>query len=167
MSAWGSLGDHTFGLRAGPSAETLKIGADVATHSRIGRKPTQQHTAPKLQEYELSITLHNSDYDVANVIDALRESCETSEILDLVIGDQPNTGAWAGQWVILDLDVETIKRAPGGGLYSADVKIKLREWVQREGLETSQRKPPPAVRPKKPAAPAGSGYARNEAEANK
>jgi len=160
MANWGSLGDHVFGLRAGPSAETLKLGAEIVTHARVGRKPTQQLAALKLQEYELSITLHNRDYDVASVIDALRESIETGEVLDLVIGDQPNTGAWAGQWLITDLEIENITRAPGGGLYSADAKIKLREWVKREGLETSKRKPP-AVKPKtkKPAhIGTGPGY---------
>jgi len=161
MANWGSLGEHVFGLGAGPSDEAWKTGAELAAHARIGAKPTQQLTGQKLQEYELTITLHRHTYDdVDAALAALRASCDEGEILDLVIGDRPDTGAWAGQWLIADLDGGSITRAPGGSLYSIEVKIKLREWVKRDGLEVSKRKPP-AVRPKtqtKKTEPTGPGY---------
>jgi hypothetical protein len=171
MSSWGSLGPHVFGIGAGPSAETLKMGASLAEHARIGRKPTQQLAALQLQELEWTINLHDSRHDVAAVIEALTASMDAGEILDLAHGDQPGTGAWAGQWVITDIEVESLARAPGGAIYSADVKLRMREWAQREGIEVSQRKPPPAIKPKAPrpigragtapdgaAEPTGPGY---------
>jgi phage protein U len=146
MSAWGAIGQHVFKLRAGPNAETLKLGTEYAQHARIGRKATQQATAPRLQEMELSITLHGADYGPAAVMEALKKSMEEGEILDLVHGEQPGTGVFAGQWILTDMDIESIARAPGGAIYSADLKLKLREWAQREGLEVSKRQPPPAVK---------------------
>jgi hypothetical protein len=159
------LGPHVFGLGAGPSAETLKIGANLAEHARLGRKPTQQLASLRLQEWELTVNLHDAAHDVGPTIEALKASMEEGEVLDLVIGDRPDAGAWAGQWLIADMDVESVSRAPGGEPYSADLKLRLREWSPREGLDVSKRRPP-AVRPKAPAAkppePTGPGY-RTEA----
>jgi hypothetical protein len=162
---WGSLGPHVFGAGAGPSAETLKIAVALAEHSRLGRKPTQQLAALRLQELEWTINLHSANLDVGATVEALKASMEEGEVLDLVQGDLPDAGAWAGQWLITDMDIESVARAPGGAIYSADVKLRLKEWVQREGLEVSKRKAP-AVKPKAPAAARqhseGPGY-RTEA----
>jgi phage protein U len=147
--AWASLGPHVFD--AGASAETLKIAVALAEHSRLGRKPTQQLASLKLQELEWALALHSAKYDVAATVEALKASMEEGEVLDLVQGDLPDTGAWAGQWLITDMDIESVARAPGGAIYSADLKLRLKEWVRREGLEVSKRKAP-AVKPKAPAA---------------
>jgi len=143
---WGSLGPHTFDI--GPNTESLKLAVNIAEHPRIGRKPTQQLSSEKPQELSWTITLHRSNYDVGVTIQALQTSMQEGEILDLVHGEQPDTGAWAGQWIITDIEIEEITRVPGGHIYSANIKLTLKEWVQRENLTVSKRTPPPAVKPK-------------------
>ena len=158
---WGALGSHRFERTAGPQAETLKMAANYAEHARIGRSPTQQITGHKLQDYELQVKLHHSIGDVSETLRDFKKSMDEGEVLDLALGEEPDTGIWAGQWLLASMDLESITRMPGGRVYSADLKLRLREWVQREGLETSPRKPP-AVKPKKTPAPAKplpkSGY---------
>jgi len=158
MSDWGALGDHVFKIRQGPNSENLKMGVDYAQHARIGRKPTQQATAQRLQEMELSVLFHATNGPVSATIEALRKSMDEYEILDLIHGEQPGTGFFAGQWVITDMQVENFERVPGGAVYSAEVKIQLKEWAKREGLEVSKRRPPPAVKPKPKAEIKGEGY---------
>jgi phage protein U len=159
--AWGSLGDFVFNRLSGPSSESLKGGAVYAEHARIGRKATQQLTGIKLQETEWQVSFHHSiDPDITSTLEGIMNACEAGEILDLVIGDLPYSGIFAGQWVIHDYDVDSIARAPGGKIYSLELKLKLKEWVTKDGLEVSKRPPPPAVKtdPKKPKPPTGPGY---------
>jgi len=159
---WGALGNIEFGICEGPSAETLKLAVKYAPHERLGRAPTRQFTGRNLQMLEWTISLHcQTTPDLDAVILALKTSMESGEIMDLVHGDAPDTGIWAGQWTIDSLDVESISRFQGGALFSANLKIKLTEWVQREDLAVSKRQPPPAVKSGSkppPPPPKGPGY---------
>jgi phage protein U len=159
---WGALGSIEFGFCEGPSSETLKTGVKYAPHDRLGRAPTRQLVGRNLQTVEWTISLHRQTTpDLENLIATLKTSMEKGEILDLTYGDAPDTGIWAGQWTIDSLDIDSLTRAPGGALFSANLKIKLTEWVQREDLIVSKRQPP-AVKPtgSKPAPPppTGPGY---------
>ena len=160
---WGALGGIEFGFCEGPATETLKNAVKYASHDRLGRAPIRQFVGRNLQTVEWTINLHcQTTPDLENLIATLKMSMENGEILDLVYGDAPDTGIWAGQWTIDSLDIDSLTRAPGGALYSANIKIKLTEWVQREDLVVSKRQPPPALKPsgKKPPPPppTGPGY---------
>jgi phage protein U len=145
--SWGSLGDIVFDRLCGPEEESLKMGVDYAEHKKPGRKPSQQFTGDKLDELEWTVLFHRSlNKDVDAALLQIKAAMKAHEILDLVIGEQAGETVWAGQWVIHDFQVEEVKRAPGGATYSARAKIKMKEWAEKEGLEVSKRKPPPAVK---------------------
>nr|WP_320132001.1 phage tail protein [uncultured Holophaga sp.] len=144
--SWGSLGDLVFETIAGPLDEAYKWAMDVAEHPVAGRKARLQVVGPKLQELTLRIRLHTSINSSPELdLRVLKDSMEAGEVLDLVIGELPDQGLWAGQWLLTSLDLAAIERWPGGLIRNTEVTLTLKEWVAPSDLTVSQRK---AVKPK-------------------
>ena len=164
---WGALGDFVFEANAGPFEEDVAWDIAYAEHARIGRKATLQLTGLGLQSATWKIRLHHQTHpDIAAALQQLKDMAEQGGPQELTFGSQPDTGAWAGHFVIEGIKIADIARAPGGRIHSAEVELKLKEWVEREGLiVTENPKPPPAVRPagqQKPKIAADSAYSKDK-----
>lgn len=139
--SWGALGDITFETIAGPMEEAYKWAMDVAEHPTVGRKARLQVVGPRLQELTLRIRLNTSlNSNPEQDLRVMKDSMEAGEILDLVIGELPDQGLWAGQWVLASMDLASLERWPGGMLRNVEVTLSLKEWVEPSELTVSKRK---------------------------
>ncbi len=104
---------------------THTTSARWTAHEVIAQKPKQEFGGPGLRKLSLAITLdsqHGTDPETEAA--TLRTSCETGEVLPLVLGEEPH-----GSWVLAEL-VETWRRvAANGSIGAIDLTLSLEEYA--------------------------------------
>jgi phage protein U len=106
---------------------TRTVGAEWATHSRVGKKDQTEFLRPKLQKVTFSIYL-DATYGVKprSTLDRLANYCETGTVNPLVVG-----GKRVGQnrWKITDLGETWDTVMNRGELVRATVSVTMEEYL--------------------------------------
>lgn len=163
--SWGSIGDFQFEPLGGPTDFSAVFGVEYAEQARVGRKPVLQAVGDKLDTITLQVRFHptiNADpqASVAALVKALRDR----QVMGLVLGTSADSGIFAGEFVLTDINQQVQEFWPNGLLKWVEVSLSLKEWVEDDELQISARQnPPPAIRPKskKTPPPATQAMTRN------
>jgi hypothetical protein len=103
------------------------VGAEWATHSRVGKKDQTEFLRPKLQKITFSIYL-DALYGVRPraTLDRLADYCETGTVNPLVVGGKR---VGRNRWKITDLSEAWDTVMNRGELVRATVSVTMEEYL--------------------------------------
>jgi hypothetical protein len=103
------------------------VGAEWATHSRVGKKDQTEFLRPKLQKVTFSIYL-DATYGVRprTILDRLADCCETGTVNPLVFGGKR---MGRNRWKITDLGETWDTVLNRGELVRATVNVTMEEYL--------------------------------------
>ncbi|WP_291970861.1 phage tail protein [Candidatus Symbiopectobacterium sp.] len=119
------LGDIPFQLGTSFDALDGTFGNDFAEQARIGHKPGLQFTGAKLDEYHLTLVLHQRYCDPAREWQRLQAASRAHQALAFVLGN----GDYKGWFVITNLSLSTQLCSAQGSAQALSVEVTLREYT--------------------------------------
>lgn len=138
---YGALGDIPFSVSREVvqtiSSFTWRFGADIAEHKLAWGDTIAEPTGRKPGEIELRIMVTRSlGVDPLELIARLKSYCESFTPVALVIGEH-TYGRY--RWLIADCTAQTDIFSPGGGLYSSEISVALKEYLKGGAPNALQR----------------------------
>lgn len=119
------LGDIEFEVAGGLVNMEWREASDWAEHARIAGKPLLEWVGDGLSEYTLEIVLHPMLGDPDARLRELKDAKAQHMPLKLVLGN----GDYPGAYVITDLSNSPRRAMSDGRLFSATLRVTLREFV--------------------------------------
>ncbi|MGX2951626.1 phage tail protein [Ursidibacter sp. B-7004-1] len=123
------LGNIAFDLLNAPSAFDERRSATYAEHAVLSGKPRLQAMGLELTEITLQLKLHHQLAPVGERYQALITAKEKQEALALVLG----WSQFKGNFVITNLESQTLLCDEQGNALAREVSITLREFVGNTG----------------------------------
>jgi len=118
------LGTQTYqGLRS-PIKMTPTEEWNYVQHERIQGKPLLQQVGGKLKTWEIVWRFHVNFSNPAEEIELIRKMGDTQEAIPLTIG-----GKFHGYWILESMPLVYRVTDAQANLLSAEVTVKLKEWV--------------------------------------
>jgi phage protein U len=127
------LGDIPLELPTYMEGFDVVIQADFAEHAKVGQKPRLQWVGDKLDEVQITATLHAQFCTPEVELAKLRDAERKHEALQLYFSN----GHIVGMFVITAVEQRTVQTMRDGTVIVADVSISLREYTE-DGKSTEE-----------------------------
>lgn len=112
-------------VKGGITGLSASFKAEFADHNVFVGKPQTQAIGLSLDECDIELVFHYTHGSVQKRIDKLKRLLDAQEPVPFVMGNS----RFVGVFTLRELNEKSLKRDDRGGLLSADVSVKLKEYA--------------------------------------